>query len=93
MTWTAPLASILEAGVALASGERTNAESALYAAAEAAKAADMARHCAAAGHELGLLMGGEEGAAVVRAANDAMISLGVRVPARFAPMLVPGLRK
>jgi hypothetical protein len=93
MTWTAPLASILEAGVALASGERTKAESALHAAAEGAKAGDMALHGAAARHELGLLMGGDEGAAVVRAANDAMISLGVRVPARFAPMLVPGLRK
>jgi hypothetical protein len=93
MTWTAPLASILEAGVAFASGERTNAESALHAAAEGAKAADMALHGAAARHELGLLMGGDEGAAIVRTASDTMISLGVRVPARFAPMLVPGLRK
>jgi hypothetical protein len=93
MTWTAPLASILEAGVELASGERGRAESALYAAAEAAAAADMALHGEAARHELGLLIGGDEGAALVRTANDKMISLGVRDPARFAPMLVPGLRR
>jgi serine/threonine protein kinase len=92
MTFTAPLASILEAGVAFATGDRGKAESALYAAAEAAKVADMALHGAAARYELGLLLGGDEGAELVRAATEAMLSLGVHAPARFAPMLVPGIR-
>jgi hypothetical protein len=90
MSWTAPLASILEASVALATGEPQDAHAALRAAIEGAEAVDMALHAAAARHELGVLIGGDEGAKLVQDADNAMTSLGIQVPARLAPMLVPG---
>jgi hypothetical protein len=52
----------------------------------------MALHAAAARHELGLLIGGEEGGALVREAEETMKTRGVVVPSRYAAMLVPGLR-
>ena len=90
MPWTAPLASILEASVALATGEPEDAQAALRATIEGAEAVDMALHAAAARHELGVLVGGDEGAKLVHDADDAMMSLGIQMPARLAPMLVPG---
>ncbi|MGO9838799.1 MAG: serine/threonine-protein kinase PknK [Polyangiaceae bacterium] len=90
MPWTAPLSSILEAGVARATGHLAGAEAALRAAITGAEAADMALHAASARHELGLLIGGHEGAVLVSQAREAMTTLGVLSPARFAPMLVPG---
>ncbi len=38
-----------------------------------------------------MVIGSERGSALVHAAEEAMATLGVRVPARFAPMLVPGV--
>ena len=92
MPWTAPFASILEAGVARATGRRADAESALRAAIAGADAAEMAVHAAAARYELGLAVGGDQGAALVREAEEAMATRGIRVPSRFAAMLVPGQR-
>jgi hypothetical protein len=92
MPWTAPLVSILEAGVARAEGDRTRCEAALRAAIAGAEAADLALHAAAARHELGLSIAGDEGAALVHDAEEAMAARGVQAPARFAPMLVPGHR-
>ena len=92
MPWTVPLASILEAGMAQATGHRAGAESALRAAIAGAEEADMALHAAAARHELGLLVGGSEGATLVSNAAEAMTALGILAPARFAPMLAPGLQ-
>ena len=92
MPWTAPLASILEAGLAQARGDRGGAQSALRAAIASAEVADMAVHAAAARHELGLSIGGEEGATLVREAEEAMTTRGIRAPTRFAPVLVPGIR-
>ena len=90
MPWTAPLASILQAGVARAMGDHAGAQSALRAAIAGADATDMALHAAAARHELGLLIGGEEGATLASGAREAMAALGILAPERFAPMLVPG---
>ena len=47
-------------------------------------------HAAAARHRLGLLLGGNQGAAMVDEAEEAMKARGVRVPERYAQMLVPG---
>ncbi len=92
MPWTTPLTSILSAGIAQATGRRADAASGLRAAIASADAAHMALHAAAARHELGLLLGGDEGRALLREAEDGMTTRGVRAPARFAPMLVPGHR-
>jgi serine/threonine protein kinase len=90
MPWTHALATILEAGWANAKGNRDAATAALRSAIERAGACDMALHAAAARHQLGVLLGGDEGAKHIREAEDAMTACGVRAPARFAAVLVPG---
>jgi hypothetical protein len=55
-----------------------------------AEAADMALYAETAQNRLGLTRGGEEGARLVEEAAGAMNAQGVRVPERFAAMLVPG---
>jgi hypothetical protein len=50
----------------------------------------MPLHGASARHRLGLLLEGEDGAAPCKEAEEAMRSRGVRVPARYAQMLLPG---
>jgi hypothetical protein len=90
MQWTAPLAAILSAGIASAEGNPYGAAASLRTAIELADAADMAGHANAARHQLGLLLGGDMGADLVEKARDAMAAQGVRAPARFASMLVPG---
>jgi serine/threonine protein kinase len=90
MPWTDALASILAAGAANARGARADALAALRAAVQRAEAADMSLYAAAARHQLGLALGGDEGARLVEEAKGAMAGQGVRVPERFATMLVPG---
>jgi hypothetical protein len=55
-----------------------------------AETADMSLYAAAARHQLGLALGGDEGARLVEEAAGAMAARGVRVPKRFAAMRVPG---
>jgi eukaryotic-like serine/threonine-protein kinase len=90
MGWSAPFAAILDACVAHAEGDRASAIQGLKAAIDRAVAADMAGYATAARHQLGLLLGGEEGGELVARAEEAMRAQGVRVPARFASTLVPG---
>ncbi len=90
MPWTDALASILAAAAANARGARAEAVACLRAAMRRAEIADMSLYGAAARHQLGLCLGGEEGARLVEEAVDAMASQDVRVPERFAAMLVPG---
>jgi hypothetical protein len=91
MAWTAPYAAIMHAGAASVEGERPGAAAFLRAAIERAEAADMSGCAAAARHQLGLLLGGEQGGEQVRQAEEAMQAQGIRVPSRFAAMQVPGL--
>lgn len=65
---------------------------AVYEARDRQTGQSLAIHAAAARHELGLLVGGEEGATLVREAEEAMTTRGIRAPARFAPVFVPGMR-
>jgi ATP/maltotriose-dependent transcriptional regulator MalT len=90
MVWTAPLAAILTAGVAKVQGDRAGATASLRAAVELAQAADMSLYATAARHELGLVLGGQEGAEIVARAQDDMKAQEIVAPARFAAMLVPG---
>jgi hypothetical protein len=90
MAWTAALVAILRAGSARAVGDRSGAIAALRLAIERAEATEMALYAASARHQLGLLLGGSEGARLVGEAEDAMSAREVRAPARFAAMLVPG---
>jgi eukaryotic-like serine/threonine-protein kinase len=90
MTWTAPLASLVLAAAANAGGDTATATIALRTAIERAEAADMALHAAAARHQLGCLLGGDEGAELRRQGETAMTAEGVRAPARMATMILPG---
>ena len=92
MPWTTALASIVRAALAHAEGDRPRTLAALRAAMDEANEANIALHAAAARHELGLLMGGDEGEQLVREAEEAMKTRGVAAPSRYAAMLVPGLR-
>jgi serine/threonine protein kinase len=88
--WTAPLSAILRAAVARATGDAAGAEACLQRAIEGAEANDMALYAGAARLQLGRLLGGERGEALVSQAGEAMRARGVRVPERYAQMLVPG---
>jgi serine/threonine protein kinase len=90
MPWTAPLAAILEACLARTDGDSRRAESALRRAMDLAEVAEMSLHAIAARRQLGLLLSGEAGRAMAREAEEAMKARGVRVPERYAQMLVPG---
>jgi hypothetical protein len=90
MAWAAPLAAMLAASIAIESGDAAGARVALQRAIAAAEAVEMALHAAAARRQLGMLLGGGAGAATVGQADEAMKALGVRVPERYAQMLLPG---
>ncbi len=51
----------------------------------------MRLHAASARRALGALVGGDEGRALVRAAEQWMVGQGVRKPTRMAQMIVPGV--
>jgi hypothetical protein len=90
MPWTDALAALARAAIARAAGDDGTAEHALRRAASLADSAEMPLHAAAARHRLGLLLDGEAGRAMVASAEDALRTRGVRAPARYAQMLVPG---
>jgi eukaryotic-like serine/threonine-protein kinase len=90
MPWTAVLASLLAAAIAKAAGDAAAAQTALRESIERATAMEMSVHAAAARQKLGSLIGGEAGDAMALEAAEAMKTLGVRVPERYAGMLLPG---
>jgi hypothetical protein len=90
MPWTAPLAAILQACLANVAGDASGAEGALRKVIELSEAAEMSLHTAAARFRLGGLIGGDQGRAMIQEAEVAMKTQGVRLPERYAQMLVPG---
>ncbi|HTB74361.1 MAG TPA: protein kinase [Polyangiaceae bacterium] len=89
MPWTEPLGAILAAGVAAATGDRAATEDALRRAVRFADAVEMSLYAASARRQLGLLVGGDAGGAIVHEADEAMRLRSVREPGRYARMLVP----
>jgi serine/threonine protein kinase/tetratricopeptide (TPR) repeat protein len=90
MAWVRPLESIIRAGVASALNDRTLAIQWLRKSLEQAQEAEMELHAAAVRHQLGALLGGEDGREHVRLADEVMKRQGIRAPVRVAAMLVPG---
>ncbi len=88
--WSRVLASLARAAAANAAGDRAEALDALREALARSEGADMGLHAWAAGHRLGSLLGGDEGAALVAQSEQAMRAEGVRSPGRMAGMLLPG---
>jgi hypothetical protein len=83
--------AIVRACAANACGDRQEAIRALRVSIASSELADMALHATAARRQLGVILGGAEGDALVHGADDAMTAEGIRAPARFAAMLVPGV--
>jgi hypothetical protein len=88
--WGDGLARLLEAGVAWTRGDATLAARVLDEAIALLEGREMALFAAAARRALGLVVGGERGAALIEHADSLMTALGVANPARMAAMLVPG---
>ena len=90
LPWTFALASMANAALSNASGDREGAVSHLRAAISRAEDASMALHAAAARHRLAALLGADDGLVAGKAAAETMSAKGVRAPDRFAGMLLPG---
>jgi hypothetical protein len=86
----AVFAALVSAAASNAEGDRPGSIAGLRAAIERAEAAHMSMYAAAARHALGLLLGSEEGTALVRQAEDAMRAQDVKVPSRLAAIWLPG---
>jgi serine/threonine protein kinase len=87
--WARALALALRAGVARVRGEIESASSLFVKAADELAAADMALYASAARRRAGELRGGEEGAALVQAADDWMTQEEIAYPERMASLLAP----
>jgi hypothetical protein len=88
-----PLAAAIRAGASMARGDAKTADSELAVAVRAFDDVAMQLHAAAARWQLGKLRGGDEGKALVEAAETWMASQGVAAPAPMSAMLVPGFRR
>jgi serine/threonine protein kinase len=91
--WAQPLAAIIAAGIARARGDQRGAEQSLRQAISLAEAAEMALHVAAARYELGSLLGAEAGSTLMEEGKEAMKARGVRMPEKFARILVPTMNR
>jgi hypothetical protein len=87
--WGDPLAALLRAGIASFRGKREALE-ALASAEAGFDAAKMALYGAAARRCRGLMLGGEEGCALVESADAWMRGEQIQNPERMAAMLAPG---
>jgi serine/threonine protein kinase len=90
MPWTSPLVCLVAAAAENAAGDRRAAIALLESAIHRALLVEMPLYAWSARHRLGLLLGGADGARRVREAEAAMTALGIRAPARFAGMTLPG---
>ncbi|MDB4970453.1 MAG: Serine/threonine-protein kinase PknA [Myxococcales bacterium] len=90
MPWSEALGSVLDGGVAMARGDATAARARLATAIAGFENTEMALWGAVARWQLGRLVGGDEGATLVRAAEDFMRAQSVRDPGRVAATLAPG---
>ncbi len=91
VAWAKPLAHTVEAGIAAVTGDRARAIAELATAAQAYRSVDMVLHAAAADHERGRAIGGDEGRALLRRAETWMIDEQVSRSERLAATLVPGI--
>jgi tetratricopeptide (TPR) repeat protein len=87
------LGTMVEAGATLLSGNLERGAAALRRAAEACDKAEMSLHAEAARWELGRVIGGDEGAALVAAAERALTAEGVRDPAAMVVTFTGGLTR
>jgi hypothetical protein len=87
--WGLALATLLRAGLAVASSQDTTARSLLNAAIQEFERLDMALLAAVARRRLGELVGGADGMALISISEQWMRTEDIRDPARIAYMLAP----
>jgi len=92
MAYATPWAPLVRAGIAVTQGRKDDprALSLLREAISGFTAADMALYAAASRRCLGVLVGGDDGRDLVRAADAWMTSESIKNPARMTAMLAPG---
>jgi Holliday junction resolvasome RuvABC ATP-dependent DNA helicase subunit len=90
MPWSDALATLVMAGAASTEGNDETALALLEIAATGFDACDMRVFAAIARRHRGRILGGDEGRALVRAADTLMTAERIAKPARFAAMLAPG---
>ena len=88
--WAALLAAMVDAMVENVSGRREGAIVALRESAERAESTATLCFLPAIRHRLGELTGGDEGRALVESAIEAIAAQGVRRPARWVVVHLPG---
>jgi hypothetical protein len=90
MPWSDPFARLVRAGIAARGGRREEAAAHFAAAAAGFDAVEMGLYAAAARRRHGEHAGGDEGRALVAAADAWMAPRDVKDPARVTAMLAPG---
>jgi eukaryotic-like serine/threonine-protein kinase len=90
MPWGTPMAKLIRAGLATFRGEIEKSISLLALAETGFEAADMALHAEVARRRRGQLLGGEQGRALVEAADKWMAQQMIKNPERMADMFAPG---
>jgi hypothetical protein len=90
MAWANGLACLLQASLAFQEGNSADAQRFLGEAATALESAHMHLYAAAARRRLGQLLGGEQGQALIAAADSWITSQGIRSPARMTAVKAPG---
>ncbi len=88
--WSNALAELLHAGIALGRGDLEVARARLGAAIARCEAQGMKLHAAAARRRMGTLLGGDEGSALVAAADAWMAGQRILRPDRVTMLLAPG---
>ena len=90
MHYTKPAAALLRAGIFAAGGRSSDALAQLDAAIAGFDGADMALHAACARRRRGELIGGDEGSALIAAADAYMTGQNIKNPARWTRIYAPG---
>ncbi len=90
LAWCTPAAELLRAGLAVTAGEPDAAVAVLPEIARRFDTLDMGAFAAVARRSHGLLLGGDDGAGMVAAADDELHQRGVANPARMTAYLAPG---
>ncbi len=90
MPWAVAQGQLITAAVAVGNGRPEAAIADLRRASDGFTATGMALHAAVARHRLGVLLGGDEGAALVAGAHTWMTQAGVTNPTGMLQMLAPG---
>ena len=88
--WSDAMAHLIGAGISAVRGDLDSAVIDLKHAATGFEGADMAMHQAAAERRLGQVLAGDEGAELVRTADERMDAEGIQRPECWTAMLAPG---